>query len=445
MAEITSAGSTGKIEINSQASKLTYAARTDVGLVREHNEDSLVAYPPLFAVCDGMGGHEAGEVASRIAVETLVKEAPSTADGTGLEHAIIAANHAVIDGARTGEGRPGMGTTCTSLIIEGNRLVIGHVGDSRAYLLRDGELIQLTQDHSLVADLVRQGRITREESRVHPQRSVITRALGSDPNMLPDIYEFALRPGDRLLINSDGLSSMITDASITTILSGFDDVDECADELVKAALQAGGHDNVTVIVIDLPDDLPISPEADEGGTAAMPTAGEASAATPDITVSPTAGKDATDKTAKQPKRRKTSVIAFVVALVAIIAAATGGTYAYARHVAFLTTDDSGYVTVYQGFPDDIAGVSLRWYVKTTDIKAQELPQPVQERLTQGIKVGSLDDADSVLTDYREQIAEQQVAQNPATSTVTTSTTSSAASTVSEDSARTAQTTSEQNA
>ena len=155
MAEITSAGSTGKIEINSQASKLTYAARTDVGLVREHNEDSLVAYPPLFAVCDGMGGHEAGEVASRIAVETLVKEAPSTADGTGLEHAIIAANHAVIDGARTGEGRPGMGTTCTSLIIEGNRLVIGHVGDSRAYLLRDGELIQLTQDHSLVADLVR--------------------------------------------------------------------------------------------------------------------------------------------------------------------------------------------------------------------------------------------------------------------------------------------------
>ena len=164
-----------------------YAARTDVGCVREHNEDSFIAATPLFVVADGMGGHEAGEVASEIAINTLLEKAPSSPDGEGLANAVRAANIAIISAAAQGVGRPGMGTTMTAAQIFDDQLVIAQVGDSRAYLLHEGTLQRVTRDHSLVADLVDQGRITEEEARVHPQRSVITRALGSDATVEPDI------------------------------------------------------------------------------------------------------------------------------------------------------------------------------------------------------------------------------------------------------------------
>ena len=164
----------------------TFGSRTDVGCVREHNEDSLAVAPPLYVVCDGMGGHAAGEVASEIAVDVICDRAPAHPDASALGQAVEEANLAIIRAAREGVGRAGMGCTCTAAMLEKDKLVIAQVGDSRAYLLHKGQMQQLTRDHSLVADLIEAGQITEAEARVHPQRSLITRALGSDPRTPPD-------------------------------------------------------------------------------------------------------------------------------------------------------------------------------------------------------------------------------------------------------------------
>ena len=189
----------------------TFGSRTDVGCVREHNEDSLVVAPPLYVVCDGMGGHAAGEVASEIAVNVIADRAPATPDAAALGQAVEEANLAIIQAAREGVGRAGMGCTCTAAMLENERLIVAQVGDSRAYLLHGGTLQQITRDHSLMADFIEAGQITPEEARVHPQRSVITRALGSDPRTQPDLFEINVNTGDRLLICSDGLTSMLAD------------------------------------------------------------------------------------------------------------------------------------------------------------------------------------------------------------------------------------------
>ena len=230
----------------------SYGSRTDVGLVRDHNEDSLAVNPPLYAVADGMGGHAAGEVASEIAIQTLVANAPETPDGDDLARAVVAANHAVIRAAAEGIGRKGMGTTMTCAMLSGKRLVVAQVGDSRAYLLHEGSLQRITRDHSLMADLIESGQITVEEARVHPQRSVITRALGSDPSTLPDIYEMNVAPGDRLLLCSDGLSGMVDDSLLESTLERVKDPQRCAAALVNEAITAGGYDNVTAVVVDVP-------------------------------------------------------------------------------------------------------------------------------------------------------------------------------------------------
>ena len=229
----------------------SFGSRTDIGCLRDHNEDSLVVTPPLFAVADGMGGHAAGEVASEIAVRVLSELAPEHPDGEALGRAIEEANRAVIQAAREGRGRQGMGTTMTAAMLEGERLVIAQVGDSRAYLLHQGKLQQLTRDHSLMADMIEAGQLTPEEARTHPQRSVITRALGSDAHLHPDIYEINVETGDRLLICSDGLSGMIFDDQIENTLRRVQDPQRCASQLVNEAIAAGGHDNVTVIVADV--------------------------------------------------------------------------------------------------------------------------------------------------------------------------------------------------
>ena len=176
-----------------------YGSRTDVGLIRDHNEDSLTVAPPVFAVADGMGGHAAGEVASEIAIQTLVENAPDTADGDTLARAVVEANRAVIRAAVDGRGKQGMGTTMTAAVLDGVRLVVAQVGDSRAYLLHRGNLQRITRDHSLVADMVEAGEITEEQARGIPSAASSPERLGSDPRTLPDIYEMTLEGGDRLL------------------------------------------------------------------------------------------------------------------------------------------------------------------------------------------------------------------------------------------------------
>ena len=351
----------------------SYGSRTDVGLVREHNEDSLAVNPPLYAVADGMGGHAAGEVASEIAIQALVANAPDTPDGDNLARAVVAANHAIIRAVHEGIGRKGMGTTMTAAMLSGKRLVIAQVGDSRAYLLHEGTLQRITRDHSLMADLIDSGQITPEEAKTHPQRSVITRALGSDPSTLPDIYEMNVSAGDRLLLCSDGLSGMVDDPLLESILARVKDPQRCAAALVNEAITAGGHDNVT--------DAPSNAEA---------------------------------IIKKETIKGRIGAIIAAIALVLVLAGGIGGSLAYLNHTAFLGEQD-GNVTVYRGMPGAVMGIPLSTFDHDTGLAVEELdniPANVSERLKDGIRVDSVADADALVETWKKQIEEHKQSATP---------------------------------
>ena len=350
--------------------QLMWGARSDVGCVRPHNEDSYLVQSPLFCVCDGMGGHAAGEVASSIAVETIAKTAPQSADAARLAAAVEAANAAVIEAALNGLGKPGMGCTATCAYIENDTLAIAHVGDSRAYLLHEGTLIRVTRDHSYVEELVDAGEITADEARVHPNRSVITRALGSDPAMYADHFTLHIEEGDRLILCSDGLSSMIPDSDIENIATQSSTAQICVDNLVDAALAAGGHDNVTVVVVDLVD-------------------------------------DGVMREAKRIRRRNVTIAA-VLALVFVLAA---GIWAYTGITgSYYLGTYHGNVAVWRGLPGETLGFKLHWLESETSIKLSDLPEDTQNRLKTGIPQTSVDDAQDTISKYRHQIDEEQTRQ-----------------------------------
>lgn len=345
---------------------LSFGSRTDVGYVRDHNEDSLIIIPPLFAVADGMGGHEAGEIASEITVNTLAELVPSHLDAEGLTAAVEAANYNVIKAPRQGIGRDGMGTTLTAAMLEGERLLIAQVGDSRAYLLHKGNLQQITRDHSLMADLIEAGQLTPEEARYHPNRSVITRAIGSDIHMRPDIYELNVCAGDRLLICSDGLSSMVSDQEIASIMRSHSNPQHCADELVSAALENGGADNVTVIV------------ADVAGFSEV-------------------------REKKKARKSRAFYIGLAVALVVVIFAAAFGGYSFINNSAYLV-EENGTVSVYRGVPDEFMGIKLSSLDHTTTVDVDKLQPGVANRIKEGMRVSSLDEANSLIEGYEAEIA-----------------------------------------
>jgi PPM family protein phosphatase len=229
------------------------------GRRRRRNEDAWVCHPPLFAVADGMGGARGGEIASRVAAEALGE----SVDGSG-EARVVAliqeANRQVYERAREDSDASGMGTTITVALFEDGIVSIGHVGDSRAYLIRDRKVDQLTEDHSLVAELVRTGRLSPEEAVTHPQRSVITRALGTDPDVDVDVFSVEAKPGDLFLICSDGLTAMVDDAAILDTVEGQrDDLDAVAKELIAAANRSGGEDNITVVFFEVVDEAAQKP------------------------------------------------------------------------------------------------------------------------------------------------------------------------------------------
>jgi PPM family protein phosphatase len=225
---------------------------TNPGRKRRRNEDAYVIQPPLFAVADGMGGAQAGEIASRLAADALREEG---GDGDGEERVaslVREANRRVYERSRTDSSASGMGTTVTAALLEGRHVRIGHVGDSRAYLIRDALLEQLTEDHSLVAELMRDGKLSQEEAEAHPQRSVITRALGTDPDVDVDTFTIEARPGDVFLLCSDGLTTMVGDEAILRIVEEHrGDLDRAARTLVGAANSAGGEDNITVVLFEI--------------------------------------------------------------------------------------------------------------------------------------------------------------------------------------------------
>ena len=350
--------------------QLMWGARSDVGRVRSHNEDSYLVQSPLFAVCDGMGGHAAGEVASSIAVETIAKTAPKTADAALLGAAVEAANAAVIEAAVNGLGKPGMGCTATVAYVEKDTVAVAHVGDSRAYLLHEGSLIRITRDHSYVEELVDAGEITADEARVHPNRSVITRALGSDPAMYADHFQINVETGDRLILCSDGLSSMIPDGEIERIASQSTTPQICTDNLVDAALAAGGSDNVTVVVVDLVDD---------------------------------------GKLKEAARKRRRNLLIAVAALVAVLAIGAAVSLFSITGSIYLGERD-GKVAIYSGVPGRFLGLDLHWLQDETSVALDDLPEDTQSRLRDGIPQDGMDAAIETVSKYRKQIYEEQTKQ-----------------------------------
>ena len=345
-----------------------YGSRTEVGHVREHNEDSLTVLPPLFAVADGMGGHEAGEIASEITINTLNDLAPESADAEALARAVVAANLNVIKAPSQGIGREGMGTTLTAAILEKERLIIAQVGDSRAYLLHNGSLQQITRDHSLMADMIEAGQLTEAEARVHPNRSVITRAIGSDPHMQPDLYELNVETGDRLLLCSDGVCGMIEDSEIASIMRQAPSAQACADQLVEAALHAGGFDNATAVVVDV-----------EGFKAV--------------------------REKKQRRKSKALAIGVVFCLLAALACAIFAGYMYVNNSAYLIEQD-GKVAVYRGLNEEFFGMPLSSLEYTSGVEVDQLNPGVANRIKEGMQVGSLEEANNLITTYQQEIALQ---------------------------------------
>src|SRR5437016_9083658 len=237
---------------------LRFGSSTDAGRVRGNNEDNLVVAEPLFAVADGMGGHRGGEVASLTAIESLRVAFDDDHSAEGLTEAVREANRAVWEKAQDDADLRGMGTTLTAVAlveVDGEqRLVVVNVGDSRAYLLQQGELSRLTEDHSLVEDLVREGQLSADEAAIHPQRHILTRVLGMGPDVEPDMWQILPYEGDRLLLCSDGLTNEVTDSEIASVLRRLADPTDAARELVRLARAHGGSDNITVVVIDVVDD-----------------------------------------------------------------------------------------------------------------------------------------------------------------------------------------------
>jgi PPM family protein phosphatase len=223
------------------------------GRRRRHNEDAYVVQPPLFAVADGMGGAKAGEVASALAADAVQESGNDGESGEARVAALIEeANRRVFRRASEDREASGMGTTMTVAVVEGDEVAIGHVGDSRAYLIRDGRLEQLTDDHSLVAELVRSGKLTPEEAETHPQRSVITRALGTEAEVDVDTFSVRSAPGDLFLLCSDGLTSMVDDETILdAVEQNRADLEEAAKALINAANRGGGEDNITVVFFEV--------------------------------------------------------------------------------------------------------------------------------------------------------------------------------------------------
>lgn len=371
------------------------AAKTDVGRVRQGNEDAYLVEEPLFAVADGMGGHLAGEVASATAVESITTSSSRDMprDTAALAALVRGANAAIWDKAQQEPELRGMGTTCTVALVEDGQLHIAHVGDSRGYLLRNDELTQVTEDHTLVGRMVREGRLAPEEAERHPQRSIITRALGADSQVEVDEISMPIEEGDRILICSDGLTSMIDVESVHGVLTREQDPKRAVDALVDMALEAGGEDNVTVVLIDVVDDSagPPAPLSDE--SRAAPREKTEPDAIPRPAAVDTGVHRVEDITARRgsPGWRRGLFVTLVVLLLLAGAAFAAGRYVLANSY-FVGADDSGHVTIYRGIPEELAGITLKESAQRSDVAVADLPSFLQGDVEQGIKATSLDDA-----------------------------------------------------
>jgi protein phosphatase len=361
---------------------LRTAALTDTGRRRRHNEDAYVCEPPLFAIADGMGGAQAGEIASHLAATSLQhaeRDEPSGEEA--VAQLIQDANRSVYERARSDASTSGMGTTMTVALVDGDVVRFGHVGDSRAYLVRDHELQQLTEDHSLVGELVRSGRLSPEEADMHPHRSVITRVLGTDPEVDVDSFTVAAKAGDVYMLCSDGLSSMVDDARILALIEeNGTDVTATARALVAEANANGGEDNITVILFQvaaIDDTIELPGTVVAGGPEVAADEDTLDGLDPVPVVAPAATVPAAQPEKKRPFSWKLAAV-LVVVLVAIAAGA--GVYGLSR-ANFVGVNGNGYVAVYQGVPWNLPfGIHLYREVYTSHLLAAELSQTARKKL-----------------------------------------------------------------
>jgi protein phosphatase len=396
--------------------------RSDIGRLRQRNEDAYLVKDALFVVADGMGGHRGGDVASTLALETIGSEAPADVTLEILVQDIKRANQAVMERGEADRELRGMGTTITAVITEDAKAHVAHVGDSRAYLLRDGALQQLTEDHTLVQRMVREGRLTEDEAARHPQRSVLTRALGVDEDIPVDELSLDVHTGDRLLLCTDGLSSMVDRDRIRKILGREGDPQLACDKLIDAANRAGGDDNITVIVLDFEDDggdtaavaaSGSGPETAQDGKGVSSPSVSAEATT---TGPPEQGPSATravpvvreETKAEAGARRRwrirwRRVAAWAALLVVLIAGALVGARVYIDRQWYVG-ESNGRVAIYNGIPTTVIGIELFHVEQQTDLDARQA-QGLQpwSGLDDGITARSFADAQRIVEQIRRDL------------------------------------------
>jgi PPM family protein phosphatase len=354
--------------------QLRAASVTDTGRRRRHNEDAYVCEPPLFAVADGMGGAQAGELASGLAAAALRDETSELAGGEQrVDDLIQEANRRVYQRQSQDASASGMGTTMTVALVEDGLVAIGHVGDSRAYLIRDRKLEQLTEDHSLVAELVRSGKLSPEEAEGHPQRSVITRALGTDPDVDVDTFSVETNAGDLFLLCSDGLTSMVDDETILReVERNRSDLAKAAKALVRAANKGGGEDNITVVFFEIAGD-------DGEHTVTLPPVEDDDEKTLDEHdgVPPVAVAVEHRDEDGHAGRRALFALLVLVLIVAVCGFAVWGLW----RSHFVGAESDGHVVVYQGLPWNIVGsVKLYRPVYVSPLLAEQLSQAERRKL-----------------------------------------------------------------
>jgi protein phosphatase len=412
------------------ALSLRFGARSDVGLTREGNEDAMYAGPRLLAVADGMGGHAAGEVASRVVIETLAPLDESPLDGdltSALRQAVETANAYLRDMVAADNALEGMGTTLTALLWVHQTLGLVHIGDSRAYLLRDGNLEQVTHDHTLVQTLIDQGRITPDEANTHPQRSWITNALDGRPDIELDLSIRDVRAGDRYLVCSDGLSSYVSEQTIAEALGSGDPQAAC-DGLVDLALRAGGLDNITCIVADIVDEDADGEQPIVGGAAAHPDgqtearsaaevradspAARAAAIQPRREAEPAAPREpapprepaAPRHAPPGPTRSRMSrrVVLVLTLVLLIVVGGAIGTFFYIRTLYYVGGAESATPTVgiYRGVEGSILGLDLDSLTDRSDLPVDALTDDDRARVVGGIQADGHDDARRIVSALR---------------------------------------------
>lgn len=376
-----------------------HAFRTDTGRQRHANEDSFFARSPVFVVADGMGGAQAGEVASKAAADAFDRELPDGPPEQVLRETIEAANREIHELAHRDPSRAGMGTTITVVIVDGQseEVAIGQVGDSRAYRFRDGKLERLTRDHSLVEEMRRKGQLTEEQAEDHPQRSIITRALGPEPDVEVDVRTVPAQSGDVLLLCSDGLTTMVEERRLAPMLAAADSMEAFVGALVDQANEAGGRDNITAVALRLEEVSAAAKRAEQ------PTLVGPAAAEEGFTAEEVRRRAARERRPEpsEPRRAGLRRAAKVLAGVLIVGAVVIGAWYGNRQIWFLGTDEGGRVALYRGLPYDLPfGLELYQERYTSPIQTASLP-PRRREAVRDHELRLRSDAISLIADIEQ--------------------------------------------